>query len=331
MLGNAPAAGRARTAAKAIATRAKEAGALRRVLAGIGAFLVTAGILLRFYAAPALVVMPSSYYGTQVLTDPHATFYAQDRQVTRNNAPVSYVMTIRGDPSAATGSTVTWDTYSYLWDPKTREQIQDSYQRSVIDRRTGELEDCCGAAVDDDTAVRQDGLGATFPIGTRPVTYQKYDTSTERAWPAVFSGTAEVQGVSVEVFTQHIPATTVQRIPGISMSTLGVPGATYTVTANRTFQSDVTYWVDPRTGIPLDVQQKIQSQLQDPADIGSLTLVNADLTMTASTQARLAAYSGQLAAQITFVRLTGPLIAVIVGILLLLAAVVRWPSRKHAA
>lgn len=328
-LRNRPVPARAEKIAKAAAGRVKSAGPLRRVLAGVGAFAVTAGLLLRFYAAPALIVIPANYYGTQVLADPHATYFDQDKQVMRANAPLSYVHTIRGDPSAATGTTVTWDSYAYLWNPKTHEQLLDSYQRAVINRRTGELQDCCGAAIDDDPRVRQYGLADIFPVGTRPVTYQMFDVNTERTWPAVFRGTAVVRGVRTDEFTLHIPATTVQKVPGISMSLLGVPGATYTVTANRTYAADVTYWIDPRTGSPINLEEKISSQLHDPADIGSLTLASADLKMTASTQASLAAYSGRLADEITLVGLAGPLTGVIAGVLLLLAAVVRWPSRKH--
>lgn len=302
---------------------------LRLVLAGLGAFLITAGLLLRFYAAPRLVVAPAGYHGTQVLSDPHATYFNQATLKTVRNARLSYVNTIRGDAAAATPTTVTWDSYAYIWNPKSRVQLSSTYQRAVFDRRTGQLRDCCGAAINDDSRIRQYGVAPMFwPIGLRKTTYQLYDASTERPWPAVFHGTAVVHGIRTYEFTQHIPSTVVQKMPGIPMSLLGIPGATYNVTANRTYQADTTFWIDPRTGVPVNVEEKILSQLHDPADLGSLTVAKADLKMDPASQASLAAFANANAARITQVRLTGPLAGVVLGALLLLAAVVRWPTRR---
>ncbi|MBO0804718.1 MAG: DUF3068 domain-containing protein [Nocardiopsaceae bacterium] len=305
----------------------RRARTLRCVLAGIGAFLIATGLMLRFYAAPLLILDVPGYYGKQVLTDPHATYFNQAKLTMVRNAPLSYVNTIRGDSSAATGSTDTWDSYAYLWDPKTGERLENTYQRAVFNRHTGQLLDCCGASVNDDPNVRQYGQGNLFPLGTQKTTYQVYDVNTERAWPARFSGTAVVDGILTYKFTQHIPATQVQKVPNIPMSLLGIPGASYTVTANRTYQATSTFWVDPRTGIPIDVEEKVTSQLHDPSDIGSLTVVSADLKMTPSNQASLAAYSGDRASQITLLRLIGPLVALVLGVLLLLAAVF-WPRLR---
>jgi len=318
---------KARDALASLARELRSARPLRCALAGVGAFAITAGLLLRFYAAPALVTAPPAYYGTQVLSDPHATYFNQATLTTKKNATLSDVNTIRGDAAASTGSTVTWDSYSYIWDPDNHVTLSSSYQRAVFNRQTGELLDCCGAAIDDDPRIRQYGIAGMFwPIGTKKTTYMLYDTSTDRAWPAVFSGTAMVQGILTYKYTQQVPATVVQKLPGTPMSLLGVPGASYTVTANRTYQADNTFWIDPRTGIPVDVDEKIASALHDPADIGSLTVASADLKMSQASQRSLAALANSSAAQIVTVRLTGPLAGVILGVLLLLAAA-WWPRR----
>lgn len=318
-----------REALASLARQLRSARPARCVLAGTGAFAITAGLLLRFYAAPALITAPPGYYGTQVLSDPHATYFDQATLTTKKNATLSDVNTIRGDAAASTGTTVTWDSYSYIWDPNNHVTLSSSYQRAVFNRQTGELLDCCGAAIDDDPRIRQYGVAGMFwPIGTKKTTYMLYDTSTDRAWPAVFSGTAVVQGILTYKYTQHIPATVVQKMPGTPMSLLGIPGASYTVTANRTYQADNTFWIDPRTGIPVDVDERIASALHDPADIGSLTVASADLKMSRSSQRSLAALANSSAAQIVMVRLTGPLTGVILGVLLLLAAVIRWPARR---
>jgi hypothetical protein len=66
-----------------------------------------------------------------------------------------------------------------------------------------------------------------------------------------------VQGILTYEYTQHIPSTVVQKMPGIPMSLLGIPGASYTVTANRTYQADNTFWIDPRTGVPVNIDEKV--------------------------------------------------------------------------
>ena len=165
-----------------------------------------------------------------------------------------------------------------------------------------------------------------WPIGTRQTTYQVYDTNTERAWPAAYSGTAYVQGLLTYRFTQRIPVTVVQQLPGVPASLLGLRGPSRNVVANRTFQATNTFWVDPRTGVPVNVRERILSVLHAPGGQGRLMVANADLTMTSASQRALAAVARQNAAAITIVRQEGPLGGLLLGLLLLLAGTV--PLRR---
>lgn len=312
------------------ATRIRSAGRLRCVLACLGAFGITLGLLLRFYAAPALIVAPAGYYGKQVLSAAHATYFDQKTFKTRHNARLTDVDTVRGDAAAATATTVTWDSYSSLRDPGHGETLNSTYERAVFDRRTGELADCCGAAVNDDPRIRQYGVSGLFwPIGTGKTTYLLYDTNTDRAWPAVYSGTAVVRGIPAYRYVQRIPSTVVQKMPGIPMSLLGVPGASYNVTANRTFSSVNTFWVDPRTGVPVNIEEKVDSELTDPAGIGSRTMVSGDFRLSPASQAALAATANLTASEISFLRVGGPAGGTGLGVLALIAAVVPWPRLRR--
>jgi hypothetical protein len=285
---------------------------LRPVLAGLGAFLVVFGLLLRFYAAPRLIAAPSDFYAVISLTDPHASYFDEGTLTTIRNATLTFTNTIRGDSAASTGKIAIWDSYTVLADPKRGVQLQATFQRSAFDRRTGELTNCCGASVNDDTRVRQDGIGLVFwPIGTRPATYQVYDTNTERAWPATYRGTAVVQGLSTYVFTQQIPATVVQQLPGVPTSLFGLSGPA-------------------RTGVPIDAEERIRSVLYVPAGRTQLVVASADLTMTPGSQRWLANLSRRNAASIETVRQSGPLGAIAVGVLLLLAGTVPPRLRNHA-
>jgi hypothetical protein len=93
--------------------------------------------------------------------------------------------------------------------------------------------------------------------------------------------------------------------------------------ADRTCQVSITFWVDPRTGVPVKAEERILSVLLGPGGKGRLTVADADLTMTPGSQAALAAVARQNAASITTLRQTGPVGGLVLGFLLVLAGTVR--------
>jgi hypothetical protein len=302
-------------------------GRIRVTLVGLGAFLIIAGLLLRFYAAPRLIAAPAGFYSTVTLTDPHASYFDQRALTTRRDVTLTYNDTIRGDAAASTGTIAVWDSFTVLEDLKRNIQLIATYQRSAFDRRTGELTNSHGASINDDTRVRQYGIGVVFwPIGTQKTTYQVYDTNTERAWPAAYSGTATVQGLLTYRFTQHVPVTVVQQLQGVPASLLGLPGPSRNIVADRTFQASNTFWVDPRTGVPVSARERILSVLHGPGGKGSLMVASASLTMIPASQRSLAAVARQNAASITTVSKTGPLGGILLGVLLILAGTI--PVRR---
>ncbi len=312
----------------------RNGGRIRPVLAGLGAFLVVFGLLLRFYAAPRLIAAPAGFNIMVSLVDPHASYFDQGALTTRRDVALTYNDTIRGDPAAGTGTIAVWDQFTVLEDLKRNIQLIATFQRSAFNRRTGELTNCCGASVNDDTRVRQDGISVVFwPIGTQKSTYQVYDTNTRRAWPASYNGTAQVQGLLTYRFTQRIPATVVQQLPGVPTSLLGLPGPSRNIVADRSFQASNTFWVDPRTGVPIKAEERILSVLHGPGGQGHLMVASADLTMTPASQRALAAVARQNAASITTVRRTAPLGGLLLGLLLVLAGTIPFrrlrPRRGH--
>jgi len=50
---------------------------IRPVLAGLGAFLMVFGLLLRLYVAPRLIAAPVGVYMVVTLADPHASYFDQ--------------------------------------------------------------------------------------------------------------------------------------------------------------------------------------------------------------------------------------------------------------
>jgi Porin PorA len=310
----------------------RSGGRIRPVLAGLGAFLMTFGLLLRFYAAPRLIAAPVGIYSTVTLADPHASYFDQGTLAARHDVALTFHETIRGDAAASTGRIAVWDVFTALEDLKHDAQLNVAFQRSAFNRRTGELTNCCGASVNGEIRARQDGIGAVkWPIGTQKTTYQVYDLNTERAWPAVYSGAAHVQGLLTYRFTQRIPPTVVQQLPGVPTSLLGLTGTSRNVLANRTFQASNTFWVDPLTGAPVDAEERILSVLHGPGGQGRLMVATADLKMTPASQRSLAALARQNAVTITTLRQTGPLGGLLLGILLILAATMPFPRLPRQA
>ena len=318
---------------RGLARMPKGGGRIRPVMAGLGAFLMVFGLLLRFYVAPRLIAAPPGFNIMISLVAPHASYFDESTLTTQRDATLTYNETIRGDPGASTGTIAVWDQFTVLEDLRRNIQLIATFQRSAFNRSTGELTNCCGASVNDDTRVRQEGIGVAFwPIGTQKTTYQVYDTNTERAWPAAYSGTEVVQGLLTYRFTQRIPVTVVQQMPGVPTSLLGLPGPSRNVVADRTFQASITFWVDPRTGVPIKAEERILSVLRGPGGQGRLMVADADLTMTPDSQRALAAVARQNAASITTLRQVGPLGGLLLGLLLVLAGTVplrRLPRRAR--
>lgn len=298
----------------------------RLALTCLGAFLVTSGLLLRCYAAPRLIAAPANLYQTEILRAPGASYFDQASLTTRHNVTLTYTLTTRGDPPASTGSTAVWDSYAALTDVKHGVLVNSVYWRAVFNRRTGQLRSCCGASVNDDTRVRQRGIGLFWPIGTRKATYQVFDVNAESAWPASYRGTARIEGITTYRFVQHIPQVQVAQIAGVPSSLLGLRGKARNVLAGRYYQADNTFWVDPRTGVLIDTEQRIRSVLHGPGGQGQLVVAAADLSMSESSRHQLAALASKNATSIVMLRVTGPLGGIVLGLVLILAGTV--PFRR---
>jgi hypothetical protein len=314
-------------AASATMARPRGPGRGRLALAGLGAFLAVFGLLLRFYAAPRLIAAPADLYQTDTLRAAGASYFDEGALTTRHGATLTYTLTIRGNPGASTGTTAVWDSFTTLADRKRGVQVNSTYQRAAFDRRTGQLLDCCGAAVNDDTRIRQHGIGLFWPIGVRQATYQVFDVNAASAWPATYRGTATVQGVRTYRFVQHIPPTRVAQLAGVPSSLLGLRGQGGNVVADRYYQADNTFWVDPRTGVVIDIEQRVLSELRGPGGRGKLVVADMDLKMSDQSQRQLAALASKNAALISTLRVTGPLGCGILGLVLILATAI--PFRRH--
>ncbi len=247
------------------------------IAAGLGAFLLVSGVLLRLYVAAQAVKFPLNEYQVTTLSGSNVTYFSPDllKDVTGVNMRVT--RTIEGDVAAGTPARAVWTLFSYSYDATHGVAYQALTQRSAFDRRSGALAGCCGEAVGGYTG-RQRGLAFTWPIGTQQRSYQIFDTTLLRPMQAQFAGQASIDGLRADRFVEQVPAQKFgqQKLPGSLAGLHGQP----TVTLDEYYQATNTYWVDPVTGAVLNISQNQRLTLRDSSGVQRLVLFKGDLSMT---------------------------------------------------
>lgn len=282
------------------------------ILAGLGTFLIVVAVALPVYVAPGVIKWPLNQYLATTLLARDASYFSAQTLKEVSGVTVEADYTFKGDAARGNSSTAVWDEFNYVHDVTNNVRIQIGSRTFAFDRKTAQLIMCCGASVDGHRGVRQAGLaGYAFPIGTRKQTYLVFDATAGRPEPFTYSVTATVRGIETYVFTENVAPT---------------PAIDEPVPAD--YQNDVRYYVDPVTGIPLDITEHEILTAQS----GGTTLFDANLAMTSSTVSSLVSIDNKNRSEITLLRLVLPLASGILGAVLLVAGVLlvrRGPAGKH--
>ena len=303
------------------------------VLIGLGAFFIALAPLIRFYVAHRVVAAPLDLYTRSTLRADGATYLDAAKMQIQKGATVTATNTNRGDVRAGDNDVAVWDSFTSVEDMTTGTKIETQTQRTVFDRRTGELQSGRGAQVDGDGSVKQTGIGLFWPIGTERKSYPYYDTTTKRTWPMNFAGEDHTQGIKTYRFTQSVPPTVTESIkPGIPAALLGLPKAQVVklpgydkkndaVAVDRVYQAETTAWVDPRTGGQVNVQRHVTTTLRTSDGVDRLTVGDLDLKMTPDSVKRLVDKSESNAGLISVVETYVPYGGVVAGVVLLLLGI----------
>jgi hypothetical protein len=299
----------------------------------LGFALIAFAPLQRFYAADRLVGLPRDTYQKSTLVASQASYLDTRTGELRNGADLVATSTTRADARASTGKITVLDSFTVVEDPANGTRLDVQAQRAALDRKTSELTNCCGAAVGGDTGVRQSGLAVSWPIGdVRKKTYDFFDLSTKRTWPMRFDTVERIQGIDAYKFVMHVGPTPVSELPGFPGKPLGLD-ATKTFTVDRVYESQVTTWVDPRTGSPINREQQVTTMLRTKDGAAAMIAASFTLKMTPDSRRRLAKDSGESALLISAIRTIIPLGALVTGAALLLGGLVllRRPRGRRAA
>jgi Porin PorA len=297
---------------------------MRRLLGAVaiclGVLLVIGAALIKWVAAPALVKAPLDVNSVTVSEGNAQVFVVASQSV----MPVHVIATrtVRGDQSAGTSSVAVYDETLCLRTSTsgTPDQqgcviatdpgfIQKTTDRIAFDRKTGLAVPGSryNAAVNGDPTIIHEGLGYTFPIGTKQRSYPFFDTVLGKAFPMTYHATEKINGLSTYRFSQTIPDSAI-KINGI------LPG---------TYSNVRTVWVEPKTGVIVKGSEQIAQKFSDGGVAFTGTLVFNDATVRSQ-----ASYAKNKAGQIDLIRIWVPLGSVLLGVILMIAGVLLMLGRR---
>ncbi|MFG2002251.1 DUF3068 domain-containing protein [Spirillospora sp. NPDC048911] len=293
------------------------------VLVVFGAFFLAMAPLVRFYVADQMVRAPLNRYQRTQLQAQNAAYFDTATLKMRKNVTLVAENTVRGDVRANNGDNdiAVWDSSTNIYDKAHPDKmIEVQGYRIAFDRRSAQLVNCCGVNIGGDTKVQMSGYGLLFPLANvEKRDYPFFDMTTRRSVPMRFEAEETVQGITAYKFTRQVPVTMTQKVtfkmPG---EWLGLGKKSPAQKVDRYFQSTITQWVDPRTGVPVKVRQAIHSFVQTPDGRGKMTVASADLRTTEQGEKSLVSQADAYALKIAAVRVYVPVGSLFLGVIMLL-------------
>lgn len=281
-------------------------------LVAAGVLLLVLAPLLRWFVWPRVAVTPLDQFAIAVSTGTDLTVFDAGT-LSERTTDLTSTRRVIADVDASTSDVAVWDTFVNTADDSGT-TINAYTERAAFDRHSS----APVAGYDEnfnDEAVEHQGFVFKFPFGTEKREYDFWDNTLFEAFPATYTGTDEIDGLSVYTFEQEVPPTVVMQmeVPG---SLVGRPEE-QTVTADRVYANTRTLWVEPQTGVIIKGQEEPRTVLrylgQEEVTLTDGTLAYDDATVAD----RVDEYSG-LATQLRIVRTTGPIALVVLGVALLL-------------
>ena len=298
-------------------------------LLALGAFLLAGALASVLFLGPALVKLPLAQTAEPVAVDPHATYFNIGEQKQHEGEPVTVRQEVLGLPTAdgAGNDVAVWKFGSTVEDSGDLAITPNTTYQVCVDRKTAAAVDCPSAKIGDDHGKKITGLTLTFPFDTQKRAYDVFDATADEAFPARFTGTDTVHGVAVYAFEQTIPQTVVQTtdVTGLMVGNPGGPG----VTADVVYDNERTIWVEPKSGVIVDIKEHPNLVFRGPDGTTGVTLLNGTFSGTPQTVAVGADRAAKSRSQITMVRTTLPLLLVGLGVVALIAGALL--ARRSAA
>lgn len=288
---------------------------------GLGAFLLVAAPMLRFYAYPSLAKVPLDQYSKSVSKGSGMeAFYVSELQ-TKSGLNLTSTRFVKADQAAQDkqgDNVAVWDSFVRSTD-ESGTVLSATLQRVALDRTTGEAVKCCDTYVSesedpaDQEPTEYKGLIFKFPFNAEKKTYKWWDNTIRDTVDAEFIKTETLSGTSTNVYRMVIPATpyTQQEVPAKLVGEAGDGN----VTVDRVYENTRTLWVEPHTGIVVKGEEVLNTRFQkDGEDVVTLqkgTIAYDDATVKANAED-----AGESGSSLNLVRNILPLTFLILGLLL---------------
>jgi hypothetical protein len=288
------------------------------LLVGVGCFLIVAALMVRFYAYPKLAVAPVNQDSVTKLQAEDATFF-NTGTLTEEQTDLSVENQTLGDAEATeeAGDDVR------VWYGSTSIRAEDgtiisrSQERVAFGATDGAAVNCCGAYTEttegERHAANREGQVYKLPFNTQKQTYKWWDGTLGEPVDMKFVEEDEVDGLKAYRFESSVPRTLVgeREVPG---SIVGEDDDT--VMAETMYANDKTLWVEPETGAVIDRNEHTVTTLAVNGE-DRVTATDANLEYTDETVAANVDDLGEKGSQLGLARTTAPLVAGILGLVLL--------------
>lgn len=296
------------------------------VLTGLGVFFIVLAILSRFFVPGQAVKFPLNEYSKTTQRADNASYFSEKSVTEESGVTLQTTGTTKGDVAAAksidSNNVAVWQSYTAIEDISNHQAVSIPAEGNTLafDRKTGVLVPWSGNSVaGKHVDVTGQELGPLFPLNTQKKAYQVFDTTLLKPVTFRFKGTATTGGVSTYVFTATIPSQQVgtQSLPG-SLVAMTAPE----VTLPEFYSATETVFVDPATGNPLAVEQNVHKTLQDNTGKTRLVLLDADFKTTPASVASAVHMDNGGTTKITVLNVIIPIVAGLIGIILLVLGLV---------
>jgi hypothetical protein len=251
--------------------------AISLLLAALAVGCAASAVIIGWRTAGRVAERPVGGHETAVLTAVGASYLSPTTLAEVTGA--SMMVTVAITPVASPGypALAIWDVRTSTVDTTNDQQLEPASRTVVFDRRTAELVNCCGGNINGDAFIPQAGIaGWAFPVGTRKQTYYVFDTVLDSQEPVRYSGAEMVDGIAAYRFSQDISGAKA----GFSPLSSKDP---------ELYSVRRVYWVDPQTGMLVNMAENEDLYLASPATGSVVThLLRADLHATPASVAALA-------------------------------------------
>lgn len=297
------------------------------ILLGLGVMLLVLAPLLKFYVLPSAAKTPIDQYTESTATVTFAQLLnptkvaAGDPDPYERDVAATQSIYVRGDvpaaeqPDAKSQDLAVFDYFMRVNNDATGELITASTARYPFDRVSSELNNCCGASVDDEPvemAGSQMPVKWAFDLQKEDQTVFNSSIRTGTTW--AYQGEETVFGVPTYVYTNEVPPT---KVGTLEVPTAAIPGEDKDAEGNtildEMYSSKSTYWMEPVTG---QIIQGESSEFTTYDFEGEQKLVKADYTGTSGNQ-ESADDAASLANLVKLIGTTLPLVFGILGIVLI--------------